>query len=118
MTSNDIHGVQRGWSVKTLDGRSAGSVEETSDRYILVKSGLLASEHRYLPAAALEHVRPEMKEIGLSMTQEELEQGDWSQPPAHGPRTSGAPLNVDTDEDIAEAMKRPPEAEPDKPVHL
>lgn len=116
MTANDIHGIESGWSVKTSDGHDIGSVEETSDRYILVKSGLLNVAHRYLPAAALEHVRPEMKEIGISMRQEEVEAGDWSEPPAHGPRTEGAPLNdVEEDEvDPTTAVVRDPE----KPVTL
>ena len=114
MTANDIHGIESGWSVKTSDGHGIGSVEETTDRYILVKSGPLGAEHRYLPAATLEHVRPEMKEIGISLRHEEIEAGDWSEPPAHGPRTEGAPLNdVEQDEvDPTTAVVR----DPDKPV--
>ena len=84
MTQNDIHGIENGWSVKTADGQSIGSVEETTDRYILVKSGLINASHRYLPAATLEHVRPELKEIGISLTAEAVEQGDWSEPPDRG----------------------------------
>lgn len=97
MSANDIHGIQQGWSVKTADDHGIGSVEETTDRYIRVKSGLINGEHRYLPAVALAHVRPEMKEIGLSLTRDEVDGGDWSEPPAHGPRTEGAPLNLDTE---------------------
>lgn len=117
ITSNDIHGVEHGWSVKSLDGRTVGSVEETTDRYILVKSGLLTPDRHYLPAAALEHVRPDMSEIGLSLTYEEIEAGDWSEPPSEGPRRSGAPLNVPTDEDVDQAMRGTVE-EPEKPIHL
>lgn len=97
MSDNDIHGIQAGWTVKTVEGESVGSVEETTDRYILVKTGLINASHHYLPAVTLAHVRPEMKEIGISLTQAEVEAGDWSEPPAEGPRSEGAPLNVDTD---------------------
>lgn len=95
MSDNDIHGIHRGWSVKSADGQGIGSVEETTDTYILVKSGLINAEHRYLPAAVLEHVRPELSEIGISLTQEQVEEGDWSEAPTHPPRTSGPPLNQD-----------------------
>lgn len=104
MSDNDIHGIESGWSVKSADGQSVGSVEETTDRYILVKSGLINASHRYLPAATLAHVRPEMKEIGISLTADAVEQGDWSEPPAEGPRTEGAPLNVDSDAEADEVM--------------
>ena len=100
MTANDIHGIQKGWDVKTADGHGIGSVEETTHTYILVKSGLINTAHRYLPAIALEHVRPEMKEIGISLTHEQVEQGDWSQPPLEPPRSEGAPINDDEYEEV------------------
>lgn len=116
MSSNDIHGIQQGWSVKTADGRDAGSVEETTGTYILVKSGLLNAQRRYLPAATLAHVRPELEEISVSVTHDELEAGDWSQPPAHGPRTDGAPLNEEAYEDDASPI--PTVREPEKPITM
>ena len=67
MSDNDIHGIERGWSVKSADGQSIGSVEEVTETYILVKSGLINTDHRYFPAGVLEHVRPEMSEIGISL---------------------------------------------------
>jgi len=100
MSANDIHGIQKGWDVKTADGHGVGSVEETTHTYILVKSGLINPTHRYLPAVVLEHVRPEMKEIGISLTRDEVEQGDWSQPPLEPPRSEGAPLNEERYEDV------------------
>ena len=94
MSSNDIHGIGSGWSVKSADAEPVGTVEETTDRYILVRSGLINASHHYLPAATLEHVRPELEEIGISLRAADVEEGDWSEPPAHGPRTEGAPLNL------------------------
>ena len=116
MSENDIHGIQSGWSVKTADGQGVGSVEETTDRYILVKSGLINASHRYLPAATLAHVRPELKEIGISLTAEAVEQGDWSEPPTQGPRTEGAPLNVESDAEADEIMDIQTNVGPDKEV--
>ena len=116
MTQNDIHGIENGWSVKSADGAGIGSVEETTDRYILVKSGLINPSHHYLPAATLEHVRPELKEIGISLTAEAVEQGDWSEPPTEGPRSEGAPLNVGTDAEADEAMGIKTNVEPEKPA--
>jgi hypothetical protein len=116
MSENDIHGIQSGWSVKTADGQGVGSVEETTDRYILVKSGLINASHRYLPAATLAHVRPELKEIGISLTAEAVEQGDWSEPPTEGPRTEGAPLNVGSDAEADEIMDTKTNVGPEKEV--
>ncbi len=116
MTSNDIHGIESGWSVKAADGQGVGSVEETTDRYILVKSGLINASHRYLPAATLAHVRPELKEIGISLTAEAVEQGDWSEPPTEGPRTEGAPLNVGSDAEADEIMDTKTNVGPEKEV--
>ena len=115
MSDNDIHGIQEGWTVRTADGSSVGSVEETTDRYILVKSGLINPTHRYLPAVTLAHVRPELNEIGISLSQADFEEGDWSEPPAEGPRSEGAPLNADDDEE-ADAIMRGVSIEPERPA--
>jgi hypothetical protein len=114
MSDNDIHGIREGWKVKGPDGHELGTVEETTHTYIKVKSGLINTTHRYLPAATLAHVRPEMGEIGVSVTQDELESGDWSQPPLEPPRTEGAPLNEEAYEEAdplaaAAAVKAGPE---------
>jgi hypothetical protein len=118
MSDNDIHGIGSGWSVKTADAQGVGTVEETTDRYILVKSGLVNASHSYLPAATLAHVRPELKEISISLTAAEVEEGDWSEPPAEGPRTEGAPLNLDSDEEVDEVMKTATKAEPERPTTI
>ena len=115
MTSNDIHGIENGWSVKSADAQGVGHVEETTDRYILVKTGLINAEHHYLPAATLAHVRPELKEIGISLTAAEVAEGDWSEPPTEGPRTEGAPLNVDSDAEVDEVMRNQATVEPERP---
>ena len=117
MTTNDIHGIENGWSVKTSDGHDIGSVEESTLRYILVKSGVVGTAHRYLPSPALAHVRPELKEIGVSLTHAEVDAGDWSEPPAHDPRTEGAPLNLDEDLHEADPMTAV-RRDPEKPAHI
>lgn len=118
MSDNDIHGIEKGWSVKTSDAQGIGSVEETTDRYILVKSGLVNASHRYLPAATLAHVRPERKEVSISLSEAEVEEGDWSEAPTEGPRTEGAPLNLDSDEEVDEVMKAAPKGEPERPTTI
>lgn len=115
MSSNDIHGIENGWKVKTSDGHDIGSVEETTDTYILVKSGLINSTQRYLPAVSLEHVRPEMKEIGISLTQEAVEAGDWSEPPMEAPRTENAPIN-DEDYEEVDPVVAGTVRDPERPV--
>ena len=114
MSTNDIHGIESGWSVKTRDGENIGSVEETTDRYILVKSGLINTDQRYLPAATLSHVRRELREIEVSLTSEEIEAGDWSEEPVEGPRSEGAPLNEDVYEDDG-GLTTKPIPEPERP---
>lgn len=116
MSSNDIHGIEIGWKVKSADDGDIGSVEEVTDRYILVKSGLVNATHRYLPAATLAHVRPDQKEIAISLSSEEVEQGTWDEPPAEGPRTEGAPLNLDSDEEVDEAMRAGGGGAPEHPT--
>ncbi|MGH2383168.1 MAG: hypothetical protein ACRDG7_18355 [Candidatus Limnocylindria bacterium] len=118
MSENDIHGIQSGWSVKTADAQGVGSVEETTDRYILVKSGLINASHHYLPAATLAHVRPELKEIGISLTAAQVDEGDWSEPPAEGPKSEGAPLNVESDEEVDDVMRATTTVEPEKPTTI
>ena len=114
MSDNDIHGIEKGWSVKSADGQSIGSVEEVTETYILVKSGLINTDHRYFPAGVLEHVRPELSEIGVSLTHEQVETEDWSEVPTEPPRTSGAPLN---DEAYENADPRDGAIiEPEKPI--
>lgn len=114
MSDNDIHGIERGWSVKSVDGQSIGSVEEVTETYILVKSGLINTDHRYFPAGVLEHVRPEMSEIGISLTQEQVDEAEWSEVPTEPPRTSGAPLN---EEEYADDDPRNGAiADPEKPI--
>jgi len=115
MTTNDIHGVEKGWSVKSADDESVGKVEETTDRYILVKTGLINATDHYLPAATLAHVRPELKEIGISLTAVEVTEGDWSEPPTEGPRTEGAPLNLESDTEVDAVMKNDATVEPERP---
>jgi len=115
MSSNDIHGIESGWAVKTADAQGVGTVEETTDRYILVKSGLINASHRYLPAATLAHVRPELKEIGISLTAAEVDEGDWAEPPIEGPRTEGAPLNLESDADVDDVMRKNTTVEPERP---
>ena len=114
MSDNDIHGIKDGWSVKTSDGENVGSVEETTERYILVKSGLINASRHYLPAATLAHVRPEKSEIGISLTRAAFDEGDWSEPPPHGPRAEGAPLNADSDEEV-DAIMDTGAVEPERP---
>jgi hypothetical protein len=118
MSTNDIHGIESGWSVKTHDGADIGKVEEANERFILVKSGLLGADHRYFPSLTLAHVRPEMKEIALSIGKDEVEGGDWSTEPTELPRTDGAPLNEETygddDADPLTAVNRAP----DKPTTI
>jgi hypothetical protein len=94
MSTNDIHGIESGWKVITVDGTGVGSVADTTETYIEVTSGLISHTHRYLPAATLAHVRPEVKQIGISLTHDEIEDGDWSQPPLLAPSTGGAPIDA------------------------
>ena len=117
MTTNDIHGIESGWKVKTADGADIGTVEETTDTYIEIKSGMINATHRFLPAATLAHVRPELSEIGVSLTQEAVDQGDWSQKPTEPPRTEGAPLNED-EYDEADPIASRTVSDPDKPVSI
>jgi hypothetical protein len=114
MSSNDIHGIEHGWKVKSSDGHELGTVEETTDRYILVKSGLINADRHHLPAATLAHVRPELKEIDVDLSKEAFDAGDWSEPPAEGPRTEGSTLNEEkySDDEIALAGRV---RDPDRP---
>jgi hypothetical protein len=117
MSTNDIHGIGHGWSVKSADGENVGSVEETTETYILVKSGHVNATHRYLPAAVLEHVRPEMKQIGISLMKDEFETGDWSTIPTEPPRSEGAPLNEEAYEE-ADPIAAGTVRDPDRPTQI
>jgi hypothetical protein len=118
MSTNDIHGIESGWSVKTRDGEDIGNVEEANERFILVKSGLLTSEQRYFPSVTLAHVRPELKEIGISVSKEEVDGGDWSTEPTELPRTEGAPLNEGEEDVLATDPLAAVNREPEKPTTI
>ena len=115
MSDNDIHGIEKGWSVKSADGQGVGSVEEVTETYILVKSGLINTDHRYFPARVLEHVRPELGEIGISLTQKQVEAESWSEVPTELPRTSGTPLNEEAYENAD--PRDGAIIEPEKPIN-
>lgn len=110
-STNDVTAVEPGWSVRTDDDQKAGTIKEVTDRYFLVSS---SGPDRYIPLATLDHVRPEFKRIGISLTHAEFEEGDWSQPPAHGPRTSGAPLNASETADIVPPGVDQPQSESER----
>lgn len=114
MSENDIHGIQGGWSVKSHDGQTVGTVEEATDTYVLVKDGLINPSRHYLPAAHLAHVRPEMREIGIDLTKESFAQGDWSEPPAEGPRRD-VPIHAQDEDDEPDPMRQVPR-DPEKPA--
>lgn len=117
MSTNDIHGIESGWKVRTADGEAVGSVEEATPRYIDVRSGLLNPTHRFLPASTLTHVRPEMGEIGISLTVDELELGDWSQPPLEPPRvTGGIGANHQADGTEADPIAAGVVRDPERPI--
>ena len=118
MSTNDIHGIESGWSVKARDGEDIGNVEEANERYILVKSGLLGSDQRYFPSVTLAHVRPELKEIGISVSKEEVDTGDWTTEPTALPRTEGAPLNDGGDDFIDADPTAAVNREPEKPDRI
>ena len=115
MSDNDIHGIESGWTVKSHDGHSLGTVEETTEAYILLKDGLINPSHHYLPSVHLAHVRPEKKEVGLDLTQEAFQAGDWSNPNVEPPRWD-VPLHEDVDEDDEPDPMRQTVREPDRPA--
>ncbi|MGZ8512366.1 MAG: hypothetical protein ACXWWL_02905 [Candidatus Limnocylindria bacterium] len=116
MSANDIHGIESGWTVKSHDGNSVGTVEETTDAYMLVKDGLINASRHYLPAKHLAHVRPELKEVGIDLTQAEFTQGDWSEPPTEGPRWD-VPISAEREADVPDPMRQPAR-EPEKPADI
>jgi hypothetical protein len=118
MSDNDIHGIEKGWHVHTADGHDIGTVEETTDTYILVKSGLINTTQRYLPAALLAHVRPEKNEIAISATQQVIEEGDWSAPPLEGPRRDGAPINDEAYDEERDPVAAGIVRDPERPTNI
>jgi hypothetical protein len=58
-----------------------------------------------------------MKEIGISLTQADVEAGDWSEPPVEGPRSEGAPLNLGEDPHEADPLAAVPH-DPEKPARI
>ncbi|HEX2221681.1 MAG TPA: hypothetical protein VHK06_04080 [Candidatus Limnocylindria bacterium] len=90
MTGNDIHAVERGWTVRGSDGASLGSVAEVTDAYLRLSGH---GEDLYVPAARLAEVRP--GEVRLDVAAGEVDRGAWSSPPEGHPGREDALINVD-----------------------
>lgn len=115
MSANDIHGIEHGWTVKSHDGQTLGTVEETTEAYILVKDGLINSTKHYVRSVHLAHVRPDEKEIGLDLAKDEFASQDWSDPNVEPPRWD-VPIHAEAEDDEPDPARQAAIRDPERPA--
>lgn len=80
--------LKSGWAVVGNDGRRVGEVREVGQNYILTSTAGLASD-LYVPASAIANV--ELEVVHLSITQRDVADMGWEQPPRDDDTPSTSP---------------------------
>jgi hypothetical protein len=75
----DLNRIQSDWDVYSSDGANLGTVVEVGPSYVLVQKGLIFVHDTYVPRSAISRV--DDGAVYLTLSKDELQSRDWSQPP-------------------------------------
>ncbi len=102
--------IQTGWDVYGSDNEKIGDVAGVADEYFIIEKGFIFTTDLYVPMSAITSVQDE--QVRLAFTKDEVEDQDWSEPPAAGyadvddgadvMRTGNSHGATDTDRDVIE----------------
>lgn len=73
---------QVGTLVFGSDGEEIGEITDVQPGYFQVKKGLLFRKDVYIPLTAITGTALGGDGVTITMTKDEVESGDWSQPPS------------------------------------
>jgi hypothetical protein len=88
MQSTNVTPPEVGTLVFGSDGEEIGEVTETHPSYMKLKKGMLFRKEVYLPLTAITGTALGGDGVTINLTKEEIDEGDWSSPPATGEETS------------------------------
>lgn len=103
MHASNVTPPQVGTLVFGSDGEEIGEITDVQPDYFHVKKGLLFRKDVYIPLAAITGTALGGDGITINMTKDEIENGDWSSPPAPGETgEAGATAERTPDTDFTE----------------
>ena len=78
--------IELGTNVYGSDGEKIGSVAETQSQYFVIEKGFIFTTDIYIPRSTV--ASRDEDGIRLSMTKDEIDNGDWSSPPVLSDQTT------------------------------
>ncbi len=88
MQTTNITPPEVGTLVFGSDGEEIGEVTEVQSGYMKLKKGILFRKEVYIPLTAITGTALGGDGVTINLTKEEIENGDWSSPPATGEETT------------------------------
>jgi hypothetical protein len=82
MQATNITPPEVGTLVFGSDGEEIGEISSVGPDYVQIKKGLLFRKEIYIPLTAITGAALGGDGVTISLTKDEIESGDWSQPPA------------------------------------
>jgi hypothetical protein len=82
MQATDITPPEAGTLVFGSDGEEIGEISSVGPGYVQIKKGLLFRKEIYIPLTAITGAALGGDGVTINLTKDEIESGDWSQPPA------------------------------------
>ena len=81
----DAQRIQTGWDVYGSDEEKIGDVAGVANDHFIIEKGFIFTTDVYVPMSAIASVDDER--VYLTYTKDQLENQDWSSPPAEGSQT-------------------------------
>ncbi|MDQ2688946.1 MAG: DUF2382 domain-containing protein [Chloroflexota bacterium] len=94
--------LQLGANVYGSDGEKIGEIAEVQSNYFIIEKGFIFTTDMYLPTSMVTSTDEDA--VHLSMTKAEIEDGDWSNPPALADQDAAGPVGYagqHTDAEVA-----------------
>jgi hypothetical protein len=82
MQATNITPPEVGTLVFGSDGEEIGEVSNVGPGYVQIKKGLLFRKEIYIPLTAITGAALGGDGVTINLTKDEIENGDWSMPPA------------------------------------
>lgn len=84
----DAHRIETGWDVYGSDDEKIGDVSAVANDHFVIEKGFIFTTDVYVPMSAIASVDDDR--VYLTYTKDQLENQDWSSPPAEGSGTYDA----------------------------
>jgi hypothetical protein len=91
MQTSNVTPPQTGTLVFGSDGEEIGEITDVQPGYFQVKKGLIFRKDVFLPLTAITGAALGGDGVTINLTKDEVENGDWSQPPVVAPDPDETP---------------------------